>query len=96
MTRPVDILLVEDSPGDVRLTQEALKEGKLANRLHVVSDGEEALAFLHRRGTFASAVRPDLISIVTPFNLILRHNTVRSPLVKAFAQALGVDLKAPV
>ena len=42
------------------------------------------------------AVRPDLINIVTPFNLILRHNTVRSPLVKAFAQALGVDLKAPV
>jgi hypothetical protein len=42
------------------------------------------------------AVRPDLISLVTPFNLILRHNTVRSPLVKAFAQALGVDLKAPV
>jgi DNA-binding transcriptional LysR family regulator len=42
------------------------------------------------------AVRPDLISILTPFNLILRHNTVRSPLVKAFAQALGVDLKAPV
>jgi hypothetical protein len=37
----------------------------------------------------------DLINIVTPFNLILRHNTVRSPLVKAFAQALGVDLKAP-
>ena len=42
------------------------------------------------------AVRPDLINIVTPFNLILRHNTVRSPLVKAFAQALGVDLKVPV
>lgn len=42
------------------------------------------------------AVRPDLIHIVTPFNLTLRHNTVRSPLVKAFAQALGVDLKAPV
>jgi DNA-binding transcriptional LysR family regulator len=40
------------------------------------------------------AIRPDLISIVTPFNLILRHNTVRSPLVKAFAQALGVDLKS--
>jgi DNA-binding transcriptional LysR family regulator len=45
------------------------------------------------RGEFR-AIRPDLISIVTPFNLILRHNTVRSPLVKAFAQALGVDLKS--
>ncbi|VVM65000.1 hypothetical protein PS662_01501 [Pseudomonas fluorescens] len=42
------------------------------------------------------AVRPDLIHISTPFNLILRHNTVRSPLVKAFAEALGVDLKVPV
>jgi DNA-binding transcriptional LysR family regulator len=42
------------------------------------------------------AVRPDLIHIDTPFNLILRHNTVRSPLVKAFAQALAVDLKVPV
>lgn len=47
------------------------------------------------RGEFR-AVCPDLINIVTPFSLILRHNTVRSPLVKAFARALGVDLKASV
>lgn len=52
-------------------------------------------ATLLAQGQFR-ALRPELINIVTPFNLILRHNTVRSPLVKAFAQALGVDLKAPI
>ncbi|WP_149086765.1 LysR family transcriptional regulator [Pseudomonas prosekii] len=52
-------------------------------------------ATLVAQGQFR-ALRPELINIVTPFNLILRHNTVRSPLVKAFAQALGVDLKAPI
>jgi two-component system, chemotaxis family, response regulator Rcp1 len=57
----IDILLVEDSPGDVRLTQEALKQGKLRNTLHVVSDGEAALEFLHRRGRFVNAPRPGLI-----------------------------------
>jgi DNA-binding transcriptional LysR family regulator len=56
---------------------------------------EHYVANLVAQGQFR-AVRPDLINIVTPFNLILRHNTVRSPLVKAFAQSLGVDLKAPV
>jgi two-component system, chemotaxis family, response regulator Rcp1 len=58
---PVEILLVEDNPGDVRLTQEALKEGKVRNRLHVVGDGVEALAFLRRQGEYANAPRPDLI-----------------------------------
>jgi chemotaxis family two-component system response regulator Rcp1 len=57
----VQILLVEDNPGDVRLTQEALKEGDLPNRLHVVKDGVEALAFLRREGVHADAPRPDLI-----------------------------------
>ena len=61
MSRAVEILLVEDNPGDVRLTQEAFKEGKLTNRLHVVGDGAEALAFLRRDGAHAQAVRPDLI-----------------------------------
>ena len=61
MNEMVEILLVEDSLGDVRLTREAFKEGKLANRLHVVSDGEEALAFLHRQDPYRDAVRPDLI-----------------------------------
>jgi len=59
--RPVEILLVEDNPGDVRLTEEALKEGKLMNRLSVVGDGVEALAFLRRKGKYANASRPDLI-----------------------------------
>lgn len=59
--RPVEILLVEDNPGDVRLTQEGLKEGKVRNTLHVVRDGVEALAFLRREGEYAHAPRPDLI-----------------------------------
>ena len=61
MNRPVEILLVEDNPGDVRLTLEAFKEGKLRNRLQVARDGEEALAHLRRKGAYAAAVRPDLI-----------------------------------
>lgn len=57
----IDILLVEDSPGDVRLTREALSEAKVANRLHVVSDGVEAMEFLRREGRYAGAPRPDLL-----------------------------------
>ncbi|HEX5504737.1 MAG TPA: response regulator [Thermomicrobiales bacterium] len=59
--RPVEILLVEDSPGDVRLTREALREGKIRNHLSVVPDGVEALAFLRRAGRYAAAPRPDVI-----------------------------------
>jgi len=59
--KPVEILLVEDNPGDERLTREALQEGQLASQLHVVHDGVEALDFLHRRGSYRNAVRPDLI-----------------------------------
>ncbi|OJH37435.1 response regulator [Cystobacter ferrugineus] len=59
--RPIEILLVEDNPGDVRLTIEALKEGKVSNRLSVARDGVEALAFLRREGPHANAPRPDLI-----------------------------------
>jgi CheY-like chemotaxis protein len=59
--RPIEILLVEDNPGDVRLTIEALKEGKVRNHLSVARDGVEALAFLRREGNFAGAARPDLI-----------------------------------
>lgn len=58
---PIEILLVEDNPADVRLTQEALKEEKLYNHLHVVNDGVEAIAFLRKQGKYANAVRPDLI-----------------------------------
>jgi chemotaxis family two-component system response regulator Rcp1 len=58
---PVEILLVEDNPGDVRLTKEALKEGKVYNNLHWAKDGVEALEFLQRRGKHAKAPRPDII-----------------------------------
>ena len=58
---PVEILLVEDNPADVRLTQEALKEGTVYNNLHWAKDGVEALEFLHRRGKYAAAPRPDII-----------------------------------
>jgi two-component system, chemotaxis family, response regulator Rcp1 len=58
---PIRILLVEDNPADVRLTLEALKEGKIINDLEVARDGVEALDFLYRRGAFAAALRPDLI-----------------------------------
>ena len=59
--RCVDILLVEDNPGDVRLTIEVLKDAKLCNNIHVAGDGEEALCFLRRQGKYHDAVRPDLI-----------------------------------
>ena len=58
---PIEILLVEDNPGDVRLTEEAFKEGKIRNNLYVVEDGEEALNFLKRVGKYSKAPRPDLI-----------------------------------
>lgn len=59
--RLVEILLVEDNPGDVRLTREALREAKVRNNLHVVEDGVEAMAFLRREGRYADAPCPDLI-----------------------------------
>jgi two-component system response regulator len=59
--KPVEVLLVEDNPGDVRLTREALKDGKVWSNLNVVEDGEAALAFLRQEGAYANAPRPDLI-----------------------------------
>jgi len=59
--RPIEILLVEDNPGDVRLIVEALKDGKVQNKLHIAKDGMEATAFLHREGEYADALYPDLI-----------------------------------
>ena len=59
--RPIEILLVEDNPGDVRLTIEGLKESKVRNNLHIARDGVEAMAFLRRDGAQVDAVRPDLI-----------------------------------
>ena len=59
--RPIEILMVEDNPGDVRLTVEALKEGKVRNNFHTVEDGEEALAYLRRQDPYGQAPRPDLV-----------------------------------
>ena len=58
---PIEVLLVEDDPGDVLMTQEAFEEHKVRNRLHVVNDGVDAVAFLRREGEYAGAPRPDLV-----------------------------------
>lgn len=58
---PIEILLVEDNPGDVRLTQEVLKDGRIRNALNIVNDGVEALAFLRREGAYADAAAQDLV-----------------------------------
>jgi len=59
--RPIEILLVEDNVEEAEMTQEALREGRVRNRVHWVEDGEDALAFLRRQGAHAAAPRPDLI-----------------------------------
>lgn len=59
--KDIEILLVEDNPGDVRLTMEALKDCKMRNTLYVVEDGEEAMSFLYKKGKYADAPHPDLI-----------------------------------
>ncbi len=61
MEKPITILLVEDEPGDAYLTTEALKSAKILNRVHLVEDGVEAMAFLRREAPYANAPRPDLI-----------------------------------
>jgi chemotaxis family two-component system response regulator Rcp1 len=60
-TIPIDILLVEDNPGDIRLTREALKDGKIKNKLNVVMDGEEAILYLQKIGRYKDADTPDII-----------------------------------
>jgi len=59
--KPIDILLVEDSPSDIRLTREAFRRSTLQSTLHIVEDGEQALDFLYRRDNFQEVPRPDLI-----------------------------------
>ena len=61
LSEPIDVLLVEDDPGDVLMTREAFEQHRIRNKLHVVSDGEQAIEFLHRAGDFGSARRPGLI-----------------------------------
>lgn len=60
-SKPIEILLVEDNPGDARLAVEALKESKVRNNIHTASDGVEAMEFLRKEGEFSSALRPDLV-----------------------------------
>jgi CheY-like chemotaxis protein len=60
-TRPIDVLLIEDDPGDELITREAFEHNKISNTLHVAHDGQEGLDFLYRRGGFENAPRPDLI-----------------------------------
>lgn len=60
-SQPIEILLVEDDPGDVLITQEAFSDYKIANRLTVVSNGEDAIAYLRKQGRFAGVVTPDLV-----------------------------------
>lgn len=59
--KPVDILLIEDNPGDARLAKEALFESKIKNNLYIVEDGEQALNFLHKKDGFEDKITPDLI-----------------------------------
>lgn len=61
MTAPVEILLVDDNPGDVALTKVALRDAKIVNEIHVACDGAEALQFLRHQGTFSGVPRPDLV-----------------------------------
>ncbi|RLG31606.1 response regulator [Methanosarcinales archaeon] len=59
--KAVEVLLVEDNPGDVRLTQEVLRDGKVRNNMHVAKDGVDAISFLQQTGEYAGAPRPDII-----------------------------------
>ena len=85
---PVEILLVEDNPGDVRLTREALKEGKVYSNLHWAKDGVEALEFLRRKGKFVDVPRPDIILLdlnlpdMSGFEVLrsLRVSKVKTPI----------------
>src|SRR5512136_997240 len=79
--KPIEVLLVEDNPGDVRLTREALKDGKVWCNLHVVEDGEAALAFMRQEGAYVNAPRPDLILL--DLNLPKRDGREVLSLIKA-------------
>ena len=59
--KPIEILLIEDNPVDIRMTQEAFKDYRVANTLHAITDGEAAMDFIYQRGTYKDAPRPDLI-----------------------------------
>ena len=74
--RPIEILLVEDNPGDKRLTIEVFREGKISNHLSVAGDRVEALAFVRREGRFTTAPRPDLILLSLDLSVADRHQVL--------------------
>lgn len=87
---PIEVLLVEDNPGDVRLTQEGFREGRLRNNLHVTMDGEEALAFLNQEGDHADAPRPDLVLLDLNLPKIDGHEVLRR--MKEDAELKGIPV----
>ena len=87
---PIEILMVEDSPGDVRLTHELLKETKVLNHLHVVGDGAEAMAFLKHQGKYANVPRPDLILL--DLNLPIKDGRELLGEIKADGELLNIPV----
>ena len=102
VARPIEILLVEDNPGDVRLTKEALKEDKVRNNLHVVGDGMDALSWLRREGDYAESPRPDIILLDLLYELwsvldegyLTEAGLVKGHSVSAGGDGVGVDVVA--
>lgn len=101
--RPIELLLVEDNEGDVRLTEEAFKDGEVSVHINVASDGVEAVEFLHRSGRFAGAPRPDLIlldlnlprksgsEVLSEIKSDVRYKSI--PVVVMTTSAAGEDVK---
>jgi CheY-like chemotaxis protein len=87
---PIEILLVEDNPGDARLAKEALKDSKLANNLYHVEDGEQAMRFLYREGEHADAPRPDLVLL--DLNLPRKDGREVLAEIKGDAQLRGIPV----
>jgi CheY-like chemotaxis protein len=88
--KPIEILLVEDNPGDARLTREALAQSKVRNNLHHARDGEEAIAFLRREGSFGDVPQPDLILL--DLNLPKRDGREVLEEVKSDAQLMHIPV----
>ncbi len=88
--KPAEILLIEDSRIDIRMTQEAFKDYGVANNLHAVTDGEAAMDYLHQRGRYKNALRPDLILL--DLNLPKKHGRAILNEVKADADLRSIPL----
>ena len=77
-SQPIEILLVEDNPGDARLTLVALRDARILNHIHVVEDGEQALAFLRREGQYAEAPRPSIVFLDLNLPKISGHDVLKA------------------